>query len=149
MSSPPIHSEALTCLPRCSLPPHPQCRSAPLVYTGRHCESPHKGTLVAQQGGSGDGCGEPNIYHLLCGGTIDAERYTPLQSVPVLCNTCTGSIFVWRLGPLTLLIDQSRPRRERSGEWWMRWELRLLIWVQASYIFQERSSSHRPWVGVA
>ena len=41
-----LMSKALTCSPRCLPPPHLRCRSAPLVYRGRHCGSLHKGTLV-------------------------------------------------------------------------------------------------------
>ena len=113
-----LKSEALTCLPRCLPPLHLRYRSAPLVYRGRHCGSPHKGTLVVRWGGSGNGCGEPSICLRPHDGTDGAGRYIPLQSVPALYNTCTGLIVVWQLEPSTRPSDLNQPLMMMSGEWW-------------------------------
>ena len=70
-----IHPKAITCLPRCLPPPHLRCCSAPLVYRGRHCGIPRKGTWVVQRGGSSNGCGEPSICLLPRGGTNGVGPY--------------------------------------------------------------------------
>ena len=93
--------KALTCWPRCLPFPRLQCHFALPVCRGRHCESPHKGTLVALWGGSGGGCMGPNICLLPPDDTIGAGPCIPLQNVPALCNTCTGLIVVGWREPLT------------------------------------------------
>ena len=149
LSSPPKYSKALTCWPWCLPFPRLQCHSAPLVYRGRCCGSPHRGTLVVQRGDSKDDFwGRSNVL-LPLGGIVNVERYTPSQSVPAPCSTCTGSIIVVQLGPSVRPSDLSQPPKVRFGEWWTWWEPHPQIQVRASCIFQGRSSSHRPWVGVA
>ena len=110
-------SETLTCLPQ-NLPlPHLRCRSAPLVYRGRHYGNPHKGTLVVRRGGSKNGCGEPSIFLHPHDGITDVGRYTLLQSVPALCSTCTCSIVVGRLELLARQSDLIRPLTMKFEEW--------------------------------
>ena len=142
-------SKAFICLPRYLPLPRLRYRSAPLVCRGRHCGSPHKGTLVVRRDGNRNDCGEPSIFLRLYDGINDAGRYTPLQSVPALCSTCTDSIVVGRLELLTRQSGLSQPLMMKFGEWWPWWESRPRALVRASYIFQGRSSSHKPWVGVA
>ena len=112
------YSKALTCLPQCLPPPRLRYRSDPLVYRGRHCGSPHKGTLVVRRGGSRNDCGEPSIFLHPHDGTTGVGRYTPLQSVPALCSTYTGLIVVGRLEPLARQSGLNQPLMMRSGEWW-------------------------------
>ena len=110
--------KALTCWPRCLPPPHLRCRSAPLVYRGQHCGSPHKGMLVVRRDGSGNGCGEPSTCPLLNGDTTGAELCIPLQNALTLCNTCIGLTVDGRLGPSTRLSGLSQLLMMRFWEWW-------------------------------
>ena len=110
--------EALTCLPQYLPPPHLRYRSAPLVYRGRHCGNPHKGTLVVRQGGSGNGCGESSICLHPHDGTTGAGRCIPLQSAPAPCSTCTGLIVVGRLEPSARQSSLNRLLMMMFGEWW-------------------------------
>ena len=50
--------------------------------------------------------------------TTGVGLYIPLQSVPVLCNTCTGLIIVGRLEPSILLSGLSQPLMMKFEEWW-------------------------------
>ena len=148
LSSPPILPKALTCWPRCLPPLHLRCHSAPPVYRERHCGSPHKGTWVIRRVGSGNGCGVPSTRPRPSDDTVGAELCIPLQNVLVLYNTCIGSTVAGRLGPSTRLSSLSQPLMMRFREWWTWWGPCPRTLVQASYIFQEWSSSHRLWVGV-
>ena len=140
--------EALTYLPWCLPPPHRQFHSALLVCRERYCGNPHKGKSVVRQDGSGsDSWGRSNVP-LPRDDTIDGAWCTPLRSVPKQCNICIDSNVYARLGPSILPSGPNQPLRRRSGEWWTRWELRLLTLVPAFYIFREQSSSRRPWVRV-
>ena len=144
LSSPPSISEVPTCWPRCLPPLHRRFHSALLVCRERYCGNPHKDMSAVQQGDSGNDFWGRNNAPLLLGDIVDVGRCILSRSVPALYSTCTGLIVVVRLGLATRLIDPSRPLKERSGEWWTRWELHLLIRVRASCIFQEQSSSRRP-----
>ena len=142
-------SEVLTCLPRCLLPPHHQFHFALPACRGRYCGIPHRGTSVVRWGGSeSDFWGQNNVL-LPLGGIVDVGRCTPSQSVPTPCSIYTGSIVDVLLRPSTRPSGLNQLPKMRFGEWWTWWELRLLILARVSYIFQARSNSHRPWVGVA
>ena len=148
LSSLPKCPRPFTYLPQCLPSPHPRSHFAPPANRGRYCGSPHKGRSVVLWGDSGSGYGEQNTCPLPIDDIVNVERYTPLQSVPSLCSTCTGSIVVVWLGPSTRLSDLSQPPKVRFGEWWTWWEPCPQTWVRASYIFQGQSNSHRRWVGV-
>ena len=141
-------SEVLTCLPWCLLPPYRQFHFALPACRGRYYGIPHRGTSVVPRDGSGNGFWGQSSALLPLGGIINGELYIPSRSVHALCNTCTDLIVGALLGPSTWLSSPNQLPKIRFGEWWMWWELCLLILARASCIFQERSSSHRPWVGV-
>ena len=92
---------------------------------------------------SGDGA--TSSSHLV---TQSMRNGAFLREVSSHCSICTSSIVNVQLGLSTLLSNLSQPQRVRFGEWWMRWELHPRTLIQASYIFQGQSNSHRPWVGV-
>ena len=91
--------EVLTYLPWCLPPPHRQFHSALPVYRERYCGNPHKGMLVARQGGSESGFGALSICPLPSDGINGVGPYTPSQSALALYSTCTDLTISKRLGP--------------------------------------------------